>query len=136
VPFREIHADIEGNFLQAASGLAHEELGFIPVRSGHLNVGVPPVPESGSDLIEAFAMELAVVLETAGDVPALATDIFEPLFGSVATVELDADAPVFGQERAQRFYNTARQAVLAAKGNASPTLTLTIEPPDSFGTQV
>jgi hypothetical protein len=100
VPFREEYTDIEGNFLQAPGGLAHEVGGLVPVRRGHLNVGVPPVPESGSDLIDALAVELAVVFETAGDMPSLAANIFDQLFGSVPTVELHVDDPAFGQARA------------------------------------
>jgi hypothetical protein len=54
VPFREKDADIERNLLQATGRLAHKVGGGVPVRSGHLNVGVPPVLESGSDLAFSF----------------------------------------------------------------------------------
>jgi hypothetical protein len=94
------------------------------------------VLESGSDLIDAFAIELAVVFETAGDVPALAADILDQLLGSVPTVELHKDDPTGGQQRAQRFQNTFGQAVLAAKGNALPGLALTVEASHGFGSQV
>lgn len=140
MPFREEHADIAGNLLQATGGLAHIVGGFVPVRSGHLNGGVPPVPESGSDLIEAvvcgfaatLAVELAVVFETAGDVPALAADIFDQLFGSVPTVELHVDDPTGGQQGSQGDQDAFGQAVFAAKGDALPGRALTVEPPHGF----
>jgi hypothetical protein len=35
---------------------------------------VPPVPESGSDQIDTVAIQLAVVFEAAGNMPAFAAD--------------------------------------------------------------
>jgi hypothetical protein len=144
VPFREEYADIEGNFLQATVGLAHIVSDFVPVRSGHLNAQVLPVPESGSDLIEAvvcgfaatLAIELAVVFDTTGDVPALAADILDQFLGSVLAVELHVDDPTLWQQGSQGGQDAPGQAVLAAERNALPRFAPTIEPPDGFGSQV
>jgi len=61
MPFGEEDADFEGNFFQPTGGLAHVVAPFVPVRSGKLNLAVPLVPESGSDLVEALAIQFAVV---------------------------------------------------------------------------
>ena len=44
VPSRYKNADIEGNLFQMTSDLSHKVGGLVSVRSGHLNMGVPPVP--------------------------------------------------------------------------------------------
>ena len=98
MPFREEDADIVGNVLQAASGLAHILGRGVPVRSGHNNLCVPLVPESVGELVDAFPIELAIAFEGAGNVPTLTADIFDQLFGSLPTVELHKNHPTFGQQ--------------------------------------
>src|SRR6266496_685660 len=71
----------------------------VPIRSGDAHARIPPVPESGSKMVDAHPIERAIALEAAGHMPSLATDIVDQFCRGVPTVELDINRPAFGQER-------------------------------------
>src|SRR5947207_5367108 len=93
----------------------------------HMHVAL--VPERVGDLVDALPIELAIVFEAAGYVPALAMNILDQGFRGIPTVELHDHTPVVGQEWAQGGQDRDSQVVLAAKGDALRCCSPPIEPP-------
>ena len=99
MPFGKPDTDIVGNIAKTTCSLTHVIGRDVPIRSGDAHARIPPVPESGSKMVNAYPIERAMARKAAGHMPFLATDIVDPFCRGLPTVELDINRPACGQAR-------------------------------------
>lgn len=118
VPLGYQPTDVEGHVAQSTARVPDQIGGRRTVRSGDAHASIPPVPLGQVALVDACAIQGAILAHTAGEVPTLTPDILDEACGCVPGIRVHIDLDIAGDQRSTGLQDRPCQAILADEVDA------------------